>query len=581
MNLESIQTTISLGTEFDTDSQLQKFIEKGIEGNQCGDVNNAIQRFLEDFSKTNSSDSDFIYSSKHADFVVSFIEKLRHYKGKFANKKFKLLPWQKFIVANVFGFQRRTGGRRFRRSYIEVPKKNGKTTFMAALALYLAFYDNESAAEVYSAATKRDQAKIVFDDAKAMVRQNPVLVQNLKINLWAISNPRTFSKFLPLSSDYNTADGINPHAAIIDELHRHTKPDMVDLLSASTSGRSNPLIFEITTAGDNVEGVCYEHHTFTKKVNANVLKDEEWFGMVFSIDEGDDITNEKSWFKSNPSLGHSKSVEYLRKEVDRSKKIRRVENYVKRYDFNIWSYGSSNWIDIEKWIKLEEGKTDSELTNGDYDVYCGIDLASKKDFNAVGFLFVPEDKTKNKYIKTYVYIPKNAYQQRLAESKVNLQLWIESGDLNVIDSDVMDMDILGEAVRNLIIKYKPLSVGYDPYLATHGVIRKLVLKDVNVEEVAQNYKNMSDSFKTFEADILAGKLNHDGNKCSTWMVSNVHLYTDPNENIKLKKIHTSSENKIDAVLAVTIAYNRFLENISSEEKFNNLYRGDNFKIGTY
>src|SRR5690606_37704744 len=331
-----------------------------------------------------------------------------HYDGAYQGRSFILAPWQQAIIWVVFGWRmgHKDGPRRFRTAYIEIPKKHGKTAMSAGLATFLAFFDGIgteqvrpiTGVQVYSAATKRDQAKICLTDAQKYIRNSPALRNEFDLHTNSISHRKRQSSFQSLSKDSGGADGIKPYAAVIDELHRHKDADMVDLLNSSAAS-DQMLIFEITTAGTDRQSVCYKHHQYTERVNSGRIKDQHWFGLIFSLDKGDDWKEEKNWYKANPNLGTGKDLVEFRRKVEAAINDPSKENSVKRYEFNIWTGSEEKWISSEKWdaaatrwdeiLNQNPGLTADEiLTSEDIVAYGGLDLASIGDFNALTIEFV-------------------------------------------------------------------------------------------------------------------------------------------------------------------------------------------------
>lgn len=526
----------------------------------CQIVKNAVLRHQRDLQEAAEGKSTYVFNPAYPMHVIQFFEQLKHYKGEYAGKPFILEPWQQFVIWVVFGWRKGTanGPRRFRNVYIEIPKKNGKTSWAAGIMLYMAFFDNESAADVYSAATKRDQAKISWLDAKNYVKRNSQLARHITITQTALSNSETESRIMPLSNDQDTSDGINVHCAVIDELHRHKNSEMVDLLEASISARRQPLIWEITTAGSNKQSVCYEHHRYTEDVNSGKVTDPTWFGLIYTLDSGDDWRDPEMWQKANPNLGTGKSVAYLEDRVNKARQRARLENSVKRYEFNIWTGAEEKWIPQETWEAGNEPKSDAELLAPGVVCYGGLDLASKRDFNALALLFVNEEEGW-KYQKHFYWCPKDAIDKRVENENTGFLQWVNDGWLKLVPGNVVDPETLGGDIIAVCEKWKVKAIAYDPYIATHGTVQRLIKAGIDAFEIGQSYRVLSEPTKLLEAEIYNGKATHEGNPVTGWMMENVVVYTDPNENIKLKKEKPDSPNKIDGPVASVMAYAEWLD----------------------
>ena len=306
--------------------------------------------------------------------------------------EFRLEPWQQFLVWVLFGWLRDDGLRRYRTAYIEVPRKNGKSTWVAGLGLYLMVGDGEPGAEVFAAATKRDQARIVHSEATRMVQASPDLrrmVRRVRDNL---SIPATASKFEPLGADTNSMDGLNVHGGLIDELHAHRTPSVVELLETATGARRQPLLIEITTAGYDRTSICWEHHEYTRQILEGLVQDDTWFGVMYTIDEDDDWRDPATWAKANPNLGVSVKLDDLERKAAKAKAMPIAQNAFKRLHLDVWTQQSDRWIDLELW---DAAAGDEERRAEDYlagsTCYGGLDLASVSDLCAWVMLFPRDD----------------------------------------------------------------------------------------------------------------------------------------------------------------------------------------------
>lgn len=549
----------------------QQYIEDVLNGKilAAKNVREACMRHIDELEAAKNG-SGFYFNPAYPLHVIQFFTALKHYKGEYAGRPFVLEPWQQFIIWYCFGWRKGSanGPRKVRQVYIEIPKKNGKSTFLAGICLYMAFFDNEHAADVYTAATKRDQAKITWNDAKNFVKNNRALNKALTIQTNSIFSTATESSIKPLSNDHDSSDGINVHCAVVDELHRHKSSEMVDLLEASVSARRQPMVWEITTAGSNKQSVCYEHHTYTEQVNAGEKDDHTWFGLIYTLDPGDDWKDPKVWQKANPNLGTGKSYEYLENRVNKASNQARLENSVKRYEFNIWTGAEEKWLSSEIWEARVRVRSLEELTAEGVKCYAGLDLASKKDFNALALLFVNEADGW-RYFKHYYWIPKDAHDSRVERNNVGYTVWVNDGYLQLIPGNVVDPETLGGDIIELLDKYKVESTAYDPYIATHGTVQRIIKAGHQANVIAQGYRQLSEPAKLLEADIMSGKVEHEGNPVTTWMVDNVVVYTDPNNNIKLKKKSPDSPDKIDGVASAVMAYAEYLDELYNREEEQN------------
>ena len=315
-----------------------------------------------------------------AQHTIDFFGFLKHSKGEWAGQTFELAPWQQFILWVLFGWKRTDGLRRYRTAYIEVPRKQGKSTMAAGVGLYLLVADGEPGAEVYSAATKRDQAKIVHAEATRMVKASPSLSRMVKVFKDNLNIPETASKYEPLGADEDTLDGLNVHGAIIDELHAHKTRGVVDVLETATGARRQPLQVEITTAGSDQTSVCYEHHDYGAKILIGTVQDDTWFVFIATIDEGDDWRDATVWAKANPNFGISVKPDDLARKVEKAKRMPTAQNAFKRLHLDIWTQQVTRWIDLGLWDE-NAGEVDEEKLAGGI-CHGGLDLASVSDLTA-------------------------------------------------------------------------------------------------------------------------------------------------------------------------------------------------------
>ena len=337
----------------------------------------ACQRHLDDLASGGGRGLRFeLAAARHA---IEFFGFLRHSKGEWAGETFTLAPWQAFIVGALFGWKRDDGLRRFRTAYCAVPRKNGKSSTSAGIGLYLLVADGEQGAEVYSAATTRDQARIVFDEARRMVATSPALRRRVELLINNLHVAASASRFMPLSSDSSTMDGLNVHGAIIDELHAHKTRGVVDVLDTATGARRQPLLFEITTAGYDRHSICFEHHDYSIKVLDGVLQDDSWFAYIAAADEGDDWTDPKVWRKANPNFGISVKEDDLARKAEKAVALPGAQNAFRRLHLNQWTEQAERWIDMAAWDACD-APVDPERLRGRA-CFGGLDLSTTTDLS--------------------------------------------------------------------------------------------------------------------------------------------------------------------------------------------------------
>lgn len=513
----------------------------------------ACERQLRDLDRAPGDDWPWRFDVDLAERPCLLIECLPHIKGKWSSSTIQLEDWQCFIETTVFGWvHRETGNRRFRFAYTEVPRKNAKSTLTSGNAIYMLAADGEEGAEIYSAATTGDQARIVFDVSKAMLRKDPRIAGQFGIGVGehAIWVREASSTFKPLNAEGSTLDGLNVHFASVDELHAHKRRDVWDVLETATGSRLQPLVWAITTAGSDRSGICYEQRTYVCKVLQGVVQDDTYFGVIYSIDDGDDWTDEQVWAKANPNLGVSVSLEDLRAKCRKAMETpSAVGNFLTKH-LNVWVNADSAWMDMRAWDRC----ADPELRLAEFegaDCWEGLDLASKVDINSHVRIFERPGDGKICVLDTH-WLP-----ERAVEESKNSQYegWRRRELLRVTDGEVVDMDAIEAEILDGHKRFALQAVGYDPYQATQ-LVGHLLEHGVPMVEIKPTVLNFSEAMKTVEAWVLQGRLVHNGSPILTWMVSNVVCHRDAKDNIYPRK--ERPENKIDGVVALIIAVNRYL-----------------------
>lgn len=524
----------------------------------CGWVRKACGRQLADLRKHRGKGSVYYWDEKAAEAVCEFAELLPHVKGKWDTWNLVLQPWQKFILCVVFGWKRRGKGkpkewiRRFKTVYVEVPRKNGKSMLASVIALYMLLSDDEPGAEVYSAATKRDQAKIVFGTALQMVRKSRKMRDHFGISYtqFNINVEKTGSKFEPLASEADSLDGLNTHCAIIDELHAHRTRELYDVMETSTASRRQSALIVITTAGTNRAGICYEQRTYTTKILDKVFQDDTYFGIIYTIDEEDDWQLEKTWEKANPNYG----VSIFKGEIARlCKKAAHLAsaqpNFLVKH-LCVWVNADMRWMDILAWQRAGDDKLDETQFEGE-PCWEGIDLASRDDVACRVKLFRRLIEGDNHY---YVfcdhYLPEAAIER---SPNSQYQGWVADGWITATPGDVTDFSYIEEDLRADKDWYELREVGFDPFQATQFSTR-MMAEGFPMVEVTANTKNFSEPMKELEALCLGGRLHHNGDPVLEWMVSNVVAHVDAKDNIFPRK--ETRDNKIDGVVAMIMALAR-------------------------
>lgn len=525
----------------------------------CKPVRQAVQRHLNDLET--GKDRGLFFDERAAGKALAFFSFLRHTKGKWAGKPLELSPWQAFVVYCIFGWKFTDGTRRFRYSYVEVPRKNGKTTFAAGVALYMMVADAESGAEVYTGATTRDQARICFEEAQNMVRKAPDLQKRLTVYKYNIHSLATASKMEPVSSDYNTLDGLNPHCVILDELHAYKNSGLFDIFKSATGARAQPLVFMITTAGFNKEWFCYGLRKSILSILDGAVQDDSMFGMIYTLDENDDWQDPTVWAKANPNYGISVSEQYIKQECH-SATIRPSErvNFLTK-NLNVWTDAADVWIPDEIWM-LGSNPIDEASLEGKV-CYGGLDLASVSDFNCEALVFPADDGYFDVLLRCW--IPEDTVKKRVENGLADLERWIEAGWVRVTPGNVTDYNILKRDILEDFQKFNYQSMAKDRWNSSHlvqelndelGAVFREGKYVSKISDFGQGFQSMSTPTKELEKLALQGKIRHGGNPVLRWMLRNVMVRYDPSGNIKLDK--EKSSEKIDGVVASVMALGEYL-----------------------
>ena len=490
------------------------------------------------------------FDEKSAIRPVTFAKYLRHLKGPLAGQPIELEAWQIFMISQVYGWRRKEDDLRlFRTAYIEVPRKNGKSTLCSVLGLYHVIADGEMSAEVYAAATSRDQARIVFDDAKAMAQRSPFLASKLKCHQRNISHTKSNSKFEPLSADAGTLEGKNPSFSVIDELHVHKTAEVYDVLNVAVGARAQPLLFSITTAGTNQHGVCYRTRDYLTKLLDGSVEDNTFFGVIFHADKEDDWREQETWIKANPNYGVSVRPDDLERLCKQAQEDPEVETNFRTKRLNEWRNATSAWISSVDWEKCDKERPPLEEWLGQ-EVYIGLDLASVSDFASMALLFAQDG-----FIYWYCnhYLPEETVYEKAGSLGARYRAWADQGLLKVTPGNVTDLAYIKGDVEKALEDFNVREIGYDPYGANE-LSASLIDAGAPMVKISQGIMSMSDPSKELHKAIKGGYIVHGNDPILGWMISNCVVFTDPNDNIKVRKEHDA--NKIDGVIAAIMAMAR-------------------------
>lgn len=489
---------------------------------------------------------------KTAAFAISFFEEiLVHVKGDdFAGKHFLLGNWEKAIIGNLFGWKKPDGMRRYREAFIFVPRKNGKSTLIAGLVLFIFFCDDEAGAEIYSAAADRDQASLVFDIARSMVQAEPEMLKRCRIYRKAISIDSMGICYKPVSSEVKTKHGYNAHAVVVDELHAQPNRELVDALMTSTGSRRQPLVVHITTAGWDKLSICYEKYDYACKVRDGIFKDASFLPVVYEAKPTDDWTSEDIWKKANPNYGVSLKPDYIKRECERAIEQPTYENTFKRLHLNIWTSSETKWFRTESWLACGGDR----ITGGDLAgriCYGGLDLASTKDLAALVLVFPREDGAYD--VLAYCFSPQETAQKKEKEDKVPYLTWAKQGYIDLTPGTRIDYDFIQKKIIDISKKFVIIDIGYDRWNAEH-LVKELSDEGFSMVEFQQGYKSLSPASKQLEIFVEQRRIRHGNNPVLNWAADNVMIEIDAAENIKPSK--KKSTQRIDPIVALVMAIGR-------------------------
>ncbi|HEM5078187.1 terminase TerL endonuclease subunit [Streptococcus suis] len=502
------------------------------------------------------------YDKVKADRAVTFINNLSHTKGKWAGKRFDLLPWQEQIVRDLFGIVKEDGNRQFLTAYIEIPKKNGKSELAAAIALYLLYADNEASAEVYGAACDRNQASIVFDVAKQMVQMSRPLEKRSKIMgaTKRIVNYSNAGFYQVLSAETGTKHGLNVSGLVFDEIHAQPNRHLYDVLTkGSGDAREQPLFFIITTAGTDRNSICYELHTKALDILNGRKKDTSFYPVVYGLSDEDDWNDEANWRRANPSLGHTIGIDRVREAYQQALDNPAEENVFKQLRLNMWTSSSVAWIPEHVYAKGNDPIQYESLKGRS--CYAGLDLSSTSDITAFVLVFPPRFEEENYIVLPYFWLPEDTLELRCRRDHVLYDVWERQGYIKTTEGNVVHYGFIEKFIEDLSEIYHIKEIAYDRWNATQ-MVQNLEGMGLTMVPFGQGYKDMSPPSKELYKLMMEGKIQHGGHPVLKWMGQNVVMRQDPAGNIKPDK--EKSVEKIDGIVALIMGLDRCIRHQTDE-----------------
>lgn len=505
---------------------------------------------------------EYFFDPRAAEAKINWIQQnCKHVAGPKARQWFILEPWQRAVVGNMFGWKhRKTGLRRYRRVFIEIAKKNGKSPLAATLVLALLFHEPEPGAEIYGAATKYDQTKCVFVPAWGMVNQNPDLRNKCKVfkgqaKSIEVGKPgdASYGIYRPISSDTAGVEGMNTYAAVVDELHIHDTCDMADALEKSTAARLEPLLIYITTSDYERESICNETEDYAIKVASGAIEDHAFLPVVYKADKGDNYGSIKTWRKANPNLGVSITTEYLRAQYEQARQVPRKLNGFLRYHLNIRTEQDVKWLTRGMWERCAWEVNEADLLGRR--CFAGFDLATNHDIAGYALAFPPDadDPDGIHDCLWRLFLPADNIAEKERRDKVPYRLWAEQGWLTLTPGVVIDQSIIKAQFEADAAKFKITKAAFDR-MGFEGLRQQFIHAGFGADHFVsfgQGFVSMAQPCLRFENMLSTGKLAHGGNPLLRWMADNVTVEEDSAGNIKPTK--AKSTGRIDGIVMIIMA----------------------------
>jgi len=496
------------------------------------------------------------FDKEAANHRISFYKYCKHSIGSdWAGKPIQPEPWQVFIQWNVFGWKREDGYRRFRTIYEEVARKNGKSTDLGTTGLYLAFFDGEEGAQVYTIATKYEQACIIHSASTNMVKASPDLQRIIKIFKNNLSNEQHSQKYIPLGQDSGTSDGLNPHAGLVDEYHAFPTSALYDVVRSGQGSRRQPMMFTITTAGFEKNYPCYEMQGMSKQILDGSIVNDAVFPIIYTLDEDDDFQDKRLWVKANPNLNVSVFETDIAEQMEIAIALPSKLNEFLTKRMNIWTEAQTRWITSEKW-KLNNGPVNPDALIG-RPAYAGLDLSSGIDLTAWVLCF-PPIVIGGKYEFLFrFFLPADNMHERELREKVQYSTWVRNGLITTTPGDIIDYSYIYKTIISDVKKYAIKEIAFDRW-GSNDIVPRLTDEIGNIfVDFGQGFRSMSPASRDFERKVMMGDLATNGNPVMDWMISCTELATDAAGNVKpIKPDRIKTGKHIDGVVASIMALSR-------------------------
>lgn len=536
---------------------------KGV--SHCKLARQAARRHLDDL-KRSERDPDYLFRFDpwHANDVCDFAEKMPHVEGTWDTPTITLEPVQVFILAVAFGWRRKADGlRRFTSVYIEMARKGAKSTLTAVVSLYCLTCENEVGPQILIGASTGDQAKKVFNPAKAMADKTAEFREAFGVETWARSITCTESGgyIQPVNAKSSTQDGHNPHVGILDELHAHKDRGLYDVIKSAFGSRKNPLLWVITTAGYNVDGVCYEQRKLVAKILEGTVEADHYFGIIFTLDEGDDPLDASKWVKANPMLGVTPTLASMETYATEAAASPETMGEFKTKRLNVWTTAKGAWLNMELWKRCNGDVSPEDFI--DAPCWAGLDLASTSDVSAFVLVWLIDGRLK---VLPRLWLPEDVIDERTRKANVPYRTWHDQGLMLSTPGNVTDYEFIEHDITRLMDQYNVQQIGFDPWNAT-ALVNRLMENGAPMVQVRQGAKTFNPPMKALERHLRAGTLDHGGHPVLSWMASNVVARRDPNDNMAPDR--KNSQEKIDGIVAMLMGMGlQMLDQSSDENPYN-------------
>ena len=515
-------------------------------------VSNRVYKQYEKMVNDIYNSDKYIFDEERALRPIKFIETFcKHSKGEWAGKPVILELFQKAYISALFGFiDKETNLRRYKESMFYVARKNGKSTMLSGIAAYMMIADNEAGAEIYSCATKKDQAKLVFDETLNMINQSPYLSKHIKKRKSDLYFPLTMSKFQPLGKNSDTLDGLNAHCVIIDELHGVKDRNLYEVMQQSQSARRQPLLIMITTAGTVRECIFDDIYEYSCNIVDGTFEDDTFLPIIYELDKKEELLDERCWSKSNPSLGAIKKLDDLKRKVEKAKNSPKDLSGVLTKDFNIRNTLSNAWLNFDDINNTET--FDIENFKNFYAIG-GVDLSITTDLTCATLLFIDKE-TEKRYIHQMYWLPSENFNERVKIEKIPYDKWLERGLIRLCNGNSINYSDVTAWFIEMLNNYgiTPLWIYYDNYSAKYWV-EEMKSHGFKMERCIQGAKTLSLPMQQLGADLKAKKINYNNNPILKWCLTNTGVKEDRNGNIVPIK-NQSAKQRIDGVASMLDAY---------------------------